>query len=89
MQAFDKKIPLRSPENVMFVRTLSCLVCGTRPVDVDHIVTRGARGGDDLSNLQPLCREHHTERHSMGIKSFVDKYKLPIVWENGQPKRIC
>jgi len=51
-----------------------CVVCGHRGCDPDHIQSRGS-GGDDIdSNLWPLCRRHHTERHTIGIISLVKKY---------------
>lgn len=86
----NKPVRTKNKKNLSLVKSLSCFVCGSKPVDVDHIRTQGAGGGDDLSNLQALCREHHTEKHSRGIKTFMsqysqrlsdarDKYDLPPV----------
>jgi len=61
----------------------SCLVCGHRCFDLDHIKTRGAGGSDHPTNLWPLCRKHHTMRHSMGLVTFARKFKL----ENELKKR--
>lgn len=69
------------------LRNQPCEVCGRYPSEPDHIRTRGAGGGHERKNLQALCRKHHTERHTMGLKSFVAKYHLPISWENGYPER--
>lgn len=60
--------------DIDYVRSLPCRVCGDLPSEPDHIKTRGAGGGDDIDNLQPLCREHHQERHTIGIKTFMNKY---------------
>lgn len=61
-----------------------CAVCGRR-CDLHHVDSVGANGGDrekiNHLGLQclPLCREHHTELHNMGNKSFMDKYHLQSV----------
>ena len=61
-----------------------CAVCG-RPCDLHHVDSVGANGGnrEKINHLGlqclPLCREHHTELHSMGNKSFMDKYHLQSV----------
>lgn len=57
-----------------YIKTLGCVVCGLWPSDPDHILSKGAGGGDVPSNLWPLCRRHHTERHAIGFKTFVSKY---------------
>ena len=53
-----------------------CEVCGTYGVHVHHIKTRGAGGTDEVLNLISLCPEHHTEVHTIGSKSFAEKYDL-------------
>lgn len=66
-----------SKKNLELVRQMPCKACGKPPPnDPDHIKTRGAGGTDDLSNLQALCRIHHIERHTIGIKTFQKKYNL-------------
>lgn len=61
-----------------------CAVCG-RPCDLHHVDSVGANGGnrEKINHLGlqclPLCREHHTELHNMGNKSFMDKYHLQSV----------
>lgn len=53
---------------------MSCLCCNNRTVDVHHIKTRGSGGGDDMWNLMPLCRMHHSEVHRLGLIKFSRKY---------------
>jgi hypothetical protein len=72
---YFKKSRVKSKSNLALIRTMSCFVCGGSPSDADHIKTKGAGGGDELSNLQALCRLCHIERHSMGIRSFMDRYE--------------
>lgn len=60
-----------------------------------HIKSRGA-GGDDARNIVPLCRYHHQEQHTMGIKSFQKKYGIVLqdfadhfwnFYQSGAPRR--
>lgn len=74
-------------------RTLDCLIwttLGTRPdthdpkgqvcvgvVEVDHVRTRGA-GGKDAGNCCALCTGHHSERHTIGIRTFEKRYGVNL-----------
>ena len=51
-----------------------CLVCKRRPVDAAHIRTKKASGINERWNYMPLCREHHSEQHTIGIITFIKKY---------------
>ena len=53
---------------------MPCVVCGRLPSDPDHIKQRGSGGSDDTDNCWPVCRAHHTERHKIGLNSFVKRY---------------
>ena len=58
-----------------------CVVCG-RPADLHHVQRVGmGRNRDEIIHegmeVLPLCREHHTEAHTMPDKDFFDKYHLP------------
>jgi len=53
---------------------MPCLVCRDTPCDPAHIKSRGAGGGDVPFNVMPLCRNHHTEQHQIGIVTFVQRY---------------
>lgn len=46
-------------------------------VEPDHVKTRGA-GGGDRGNLVPCCAIHHRERHTIGIRSFEEKYGFKL-----------
>lgn len=57
-----------------------CCVCG-RKADLHHSDHVGmGRDRDEIIHegmiALPLCREHHTECHTIGQKSFEDKYHL-------------
>ena len=57
-----------------YFRTQPCSLCGVFPSDPDHIITRGAGGKDEESNLWPLCRRHHTERHAIGLVEITRRH---------------
>lgn len=58
-----------------------CAVCG-RPTDLHHIdrVGMGRDRADIIHEgmeVLPLCREHHTEAHTMPDADFFEKYHIP------------
>lgn len=62
-----------------------CVVCGRR-ADLHHTTQRVGMGNDRTKishvgmEVLPLCREHHTEAHTMSNEKFINKYILtPIV----------
>jgi len=81
-------IKKETKEYLNFVRSHPCMVCSEARVDADHLQARGIGGASkhkgthtgtllDFS-VVPLCRIHHTERHSIGTKSFQEKYKVSL-----------
>lgn len=76
----------KNPELIKKLKKMPCFVCGANGVDVDHIRTRGAGGDDSASNVWPLCRGCHQLRHSIGIKTFVTMYQLPVDVSGIYPK---
>jgi hypothetical protein len=50
--------------------------CGSAPVHVHHIKSRGSGGGDNEANLISLCPEHHAECHTIGRWNFARKYYI-------------
>lgn len=77
---FPKISRLESQANLDLMRRLPCEVCAVTPVEVHHWKTKGAGGGDDLTNLHPLCIVHHRQFHHMGAKTFWKKYGEAITW---------
>ena len=61
--------------------TKKCCICGT-PTDLHHI-DRVGMGRDRTDIIHegmealPLCRDHHTEAHTMPDREFFDKYHIP------------
>jgi len=51
--------------------TIPCCVTGQTPVDLHHLYSRGAGGGDEDWNLIPLCREMHQKIHNVGMTTFI------------------
>lgn len=64
-----------------------CIVCLNTPTEWHHMQSRGAGGGDEPTNLVELCRGCHSEAHAMGMRSFAEKYNLPVDFLSGYPKR--
>lgn len=61
--------------------TKKCCICGM-PTDLHHIDRVGmGRDRHDIIHegleVLPLCREHHTEAHTMPDAEFFDKYHIP------------
>jgi 5-methylcytosine-specific restriction endonuclease McrA len=71
---------LKSKENLKLIRNSKCTVCKVVPCDPHHVKTRGSGGGDELSNLMPLCREHHIEIHKIGNSKMCEKYPSVYAW---------
>lgn len=51
-----------------------CEICMDYSQPPHHIKTRGSGGRDNHENLIALCRYHHTEVHSSGWQTFIQKY---------------
>lgn len=64
-------------------RSLPCLVWSNGrslcvgPTEPDHVRARGA-GGKDAGNVVPLCSGHHSERHTIGIRTFERRYGIDL-----------
>ena len=73
---------------VDFVRSEKCVVCYKQPVDPDHLdqigMGRNRKKKDLIEHLSciPICRQHHTERHAIGISKFESKYNVNLYKEN-------
>ena len=47
-----------------------CAVCGAPTEEVDHIIPRAVGGSNDWSNLQPLCKIHHSQKTALQDGGF-------------------
>lgn len=61
--------------------TKHCCICG-KPTDLHHIDRVGmGRNRHDIIHegleVLPLCRDHHTEAHTMPDSEFFERYHLP------------
>jgi len=61
--------------------TKHCCICGM-PTDLHHVDRIGmGRNRNDVIHegleVLPLCREHHTEAHTMPDSEFFEKYHIP------------
>lgn len=79
-----------SEENKAKIRSMSCLIDNAKcclGTDPHHVKTRGSGGGDELKQLMPLCRVHHVEVGTIGVKTFIKKYGLYFDKESKEWKR--
>lgn len=51
----------------------TCILCPVQSVGC-HVKAVGAGGPDFEWNLVPLCIKHHTEQHTVGWITFIEKY---------------
>lgn len=85
-RSFQKMLPRKDLELLKKIRQQCCFVCGRDgPSDCAHITVKRIKG-DERDNVLPLCRPCHSEQHQVGIKSFVQKYRLPIDFSGGYPR---
>ena len=67
-----------------------CVICGKK-ADLHHVTAVGAgRNREEIVHegmeVLPLCREHHTEAHTIGRESFNERYHIHGVEAD---KTIC
>lgn len=73
----------RSQAHCSFVRSHACCVaaCSGRPIEVAHVrVGSGAGVGQrphDYFTVS-LCRDHHSEQHRIGERSFEARYAIEL-----------
>lgn len=73
----------------IYLKYRMCFVCGRPHADIAHVETVGIGNNrhhiDHRSHhFMALCREHHTEQHKIGIKSFLEKYHLAPIKLNDE-----
>jgi hypothetical protein len=78
-------IKLYSLEYIEYIRTRPCCVSGDTVVDAHHLEAIGSRGQRYEPNTRhfsaiPICRELHTELHTIGIHKFQEKYNIQL-WQ--------
>lgn len=66
-----------------------CFVCGKPNADLDHVDTIGSgrnrRHVNQVGyNAWTLCRNHHTERHKIGVETFAKKYQVKPIKLNAE-----
>ena len=64
------------------IRKRSCIVCGgqAEPHHLQAIGMGRNRKGEKIEDYSavPLCRTHHIEMHTGGLKNFEEKYKVNL-----------
>ncbi len=78
---------LKNDKSFLYWATVNrnCVLCGKNGADIAHHYAIGR--GANRKKMQhydyevlALCREHHSEQHNIGVKSFDEKYILQNSW---------
>ena len=78
---------LKGDKSLLYWATVNrnCVLCGKSGADLAHHYAIGR--GANRKKMQhydyevlALCREHHSEQHNIGVKSFDEKYILQDSW---------
>lgn len=73
MVAIPKPIREEDEAYLDYVRSKPCLICGTSPVDANHVHRKGhgkTGGKTHDTRTVPLCRNHHQQYHDNGRAWF-------------------
>lgn len=88
---FEHDIPFKDgyevpPQNIQYffykcVMNRTCCICGKKNADIDHFdKALGRRKRKEVDHTEftfaALCRNHHTEKHQIGITEFKNKYHV-------------
>lgn len=85
MNLRQKEPRIKDEKHLNYIRSLNCCICGAPNVDAAHIRTASLEHGKRGLGMQekasdawvtPLCREHHTEQHSMNELGFWKRYGI-------------
>ena len=76
-------IPSDYPLIMRCLKHRKCCICG-KPADIDHV--DGVQMGNNRKRIDnrgryflPLCRIHHTQRHAIGLATFMNMYHIKPV----------
>jgi hypothetical protein len=75
--------PVRNPKYLAWIRTQSCLVCGSRRwVEAAHTGPHGLGQKSPDTSAVPLCARHHRtgndSYHRLGPRKFSERHKLDL-----------
>lgn len=88
---FEHDIPFKDgyevpPQNIQYffykcVTNRTCCICGKKNADIDHFdKALGRRKRKEVDHTEftfaALCRNHHGEKHQLGITEFKNKYHV-------------
>lgn len=78
---------LREDKTFLYLNTINrkCVICGKANSDLAHFYAVGkGRNRNKIDHTDnkvlALCREHHTEQHTIGMNTFNKKYHLTDSW---------
>lgn len=65
-----------SSDNVERIQAMPCVICGRSPSEAAHVRSRGA--GGTWRDIVPLCRDHHREQHTVGLRTFEATHAVDL-----------
>lgn len=71
---------VKDPELLAAIREQRCLGCGATPSEAHHVTTRGAGGGDEPTNVMPLCVYCHRRWHMRGPGYMIRMHPAVRYW---------
>ena len=65
------------------IRALPCIIAECNAwswtIQASHVKSRGA--GGKAKDLVPMCPDHHSEMHTLGIRTFESNYSIDLATE--------
>ena len=59
-----------------------CYVCGEWADAVDHVISRKRGGGDNIENLEPICKSCNSRKGSREYAVFLGRTPTPPVFSS-------
>lgn len=67
----DDRVSWETRQLVFLAYGRKCLACGsTRNIEIDHVVPRSWGGGNEFSNLQPLCKICNSRKSNKSARDY-------------------
>jgi len=64
-------------EIVFRTKGRDCYICGEWADAVDHVISAKRGGGDDLENLEPICKKCNSRKGSKEYAVFLGRQATP------------
>jgi len=62
-----------------------CYICGEWATAIDHVISAKRGGGNDLENLEPICKSCNSKKGSREYSLFLGRTPTPPVFSGNLP----